>query len=150
MQAQPHTPPPLWVFPLFFVAVWALIGLLISRLSSWSVLASAYRLEGDFQGEKWGWQSGTFRLGTRFNRSITIGCNERGLYLAVTFFLRPFHPALLIPWHQISARPKNHFGFEYVELTLGREERIPLLLRAHVAERLRLNERGLAAPAVLN
>lgn len=134
--------------PAVFVAVWAFIGLLISRMSGWTVLASEFRLEDDFQGEKWGWQSATMRWGTKFNRSITIGCNERGLYLTVTFFLRPFHPPLLIPWHQISARPKKYFGFDFVELTLGREARIPLLLRAHVAERLRLNDRGLAPSAV--
>ena len=118
-----------------------LSGFAISRMSGWAALASSFRLESDFTGEKWSWQSAAMRWGSNLNNCLVIGCNERGLYLAMMPFLRFCHPPLLIPWREIRVSTRRRFLSEYVQLLLGREERIPLLLRPHTAERLRLAAR---------
>lgn len=132
---------PAWLILPGFLAIWLLASLAISRISGWAALASSFQLEADFNGDKWNWQSATMRWGTRLNHCLAIGCDQRGLYLAMMLPFRFCHPPLLIPWREIQVSRRRYFLFEYVQLLLGREERIPLLLFPRTAERLRLAAR---------
>jgi hypothetical protein len=98
-------------------AVFLLLFLLVHTFSSgWHRLAKAYRTRNQFHGEKWSGQSGTFGLFSHYYGLLVVGANHKGLYLAVSLLLRPFHPPLFIPWSHISAKRSRGLFFERCEL----------------------------------
>jgi hypothetical protein len=125
------------LFPVLLVALWCVVTAAISHVGGWAILARQYRYSSEFMGEKWRMQSGRMRWLMSYNNCLTLGGNETGLYLSVLSLFRFQHPPLLIPWPEISVSRQRRFFFNYVRLTLGREVKIPLLLRPTIAERLR-------------
>jgi hypothetical protein len=119
-------------FPAFF----CLILLLLSKLGGWSALAERYRTDRPFQGSLWRFQFG-FLGSVRYNGALTVGSGMEGLYLAVLFFLRPFHPPLLIPWGEVSlGRRKKTIFMELVEFRLGPEPVASLWVYDSLAQRI--------------
>jgi hypothetical protein len=120
----------LLVSPL--VVLWVLCVLAISSYSSgWAKLAKAYRIRERFYGEKWSGQSGTLGLFSRY--SLVVGASEKGLYLAVAFFCRPFHPPLLIPWSHVSSKPSRGLFFQRCELRFRSAPSITLSISQSLA-----------------
>ena len=130
-----------FIFPVYFITLWFLVGAVISFVGGWFSLAKVYRTRVPFNGAKWGRQSGQMRWLVNYNRVLTLGASQEGLYLACMFLFRFMHPPLLIPWSEIKVRRKKGWVFDYVIFALGHELAIPLRIRAKVAERLR-NEAG--------
>ena len=129
------------IFPIYFLCLWLLVGAILSLIGGWFSLAKVYRARVPFNGTKWRGQSGQMRWLTNYNRVLTLGASQEGLYLACMFLFRFLHPPLLIPWSEIKVRRKKGWVFEYAIFTLGHELGIPLRIRAKLAERLR-NEAG--------
>ncbi len=78
------------------------------------------------------------RWGTNYNNCLVIAADPTGLYLATVFFFRIGHPPLFIPWTEISFLSRRKILFvEFVEFRLGREEQVPLLIRAGLADQIR-------------
>jgi len=78
------------------------------------------------------------RWGANYKSCLTIGADSAGLYLSPLFFFRIGHPPLCIPWTEISFRGRRKILFiEFVELEFGREEQIPFLIRAGLADQIR-------------
>ena len=78
------------------------------------------------------------RWGANYKNCLTIGADPAGLYLSSLFFFTIGHPALFIPWTEISLRGRRKILFiEFVELELGREEKIPFMIRAGLADQIR-------------
>src|ERR1700674_2780329 len=127
-----------FIFPVFFVALWCTILFLISQASGWAALARRFGLTSTFTGQTWAWKRARMRWGTNYKNCLTIGCDPMGLYLSVMVLFRLFHPPLLLPWQEVSLRRhRKILFFKYVELSLGREEQIPLLIRENLADELR-------------
>jgi hypothetical protein len=127
-----------FIFPVFFVALWCVIFFLISQASGWAVLARRFRLTSPFAVQSWDWKSARMRWGANYNNCLTIGSDPIGLYLSMVFPFRFAHPPLLLPWQEVSVRRRRSMlFFKYVELSLGREEQIPLLIRENLAEQIR-------------
>ena len=133
------------IFPIYFLCLWLLVGATISFIGGWFSLAKVYRTRVPFNGAKWSGQSGQMRWLTNYNRVLTLGTSQEGLYLASMFLFRFMHPPLLIPWSEIKVRRHKGWVFEYVTFTMGHELAIPLRIRAKTAERLR-NEAGRSWP----
>jgi len=129
------------IFPIYFLCLWLLVGAILSFIGGWFSLAKVYRTRVPFNGAKWRGQSGQMRWLTNYNRVLTLGTSQEGLYLASMFLFRFMHPPLLIPWSEIKVRRTKGWVFEYVIFTMGHELAIPLRIRAKLAERLR-NEAG--------
>jgi hypothetical protein len=129
------------IFPVYFLALWLLVGTIISLVGGWFSLSRIYRTRVPFNGTKWGGQSGQMRWLANYNNVLTLGANQEGLYLTCMFLFRFMHPPLLIPWSEIKVRTKKGWVFDYVIFTMGRELAIPLRIRVKLAERLR-NEAG--------
>jgi hypothetical protein len=129
------------IFPIYFLCLWFLIGAITSFIGGWFSLAKVYRTRVPFSGAKWSGQSGQMRWLANYNRVLTLGASQEGLYLASMFLFRFMHPPLLIHWSEIKVRRKKGWVFEYAIFTLGHELAIPLRIRAKLAERLR-NEAG--------
>jgi len=118
--------------PAFF----CLILLVLSKLGGWSALAERYRTDRSFQGTLWNYQFG-FLGSTRYNGALTVGSGSEGLYLAVIVFLRPFHPPLLIPWHEVALGGRKSILFgELVEFRLGQEPLASLWLHESLAQKV--------------
>ena len=93
-------------------------------------------MDRPFQGTIWKYQFG-FLGSVRYNGALTVGSGSEGLYLAVFFFFRPFHPPLLIPWPEVSLgrRKPTLFG-ELVEFRLGQEPLAKLWLSDALAQQV--------------
>jgi hypothetical protein len=129
------------IFPIYFVTLWLIVGTTISFIGGWFSLAKVYRTRATFNGTKWRMQSGQMRWLANYNKALTLGVSQQGLYLASVFLFRFMHPPLLVPRSEIKVRRSKGWFFEYVTFTLGHELAIPLRIRAKTAERLR-NEAG--------
>lgn len=134
-----HSGSPIW--PLFF---W--LGLLclffygLPRLSGWHLLASRFRATEPWTGQKWSWQSARFRGWFGYNNSLVVGADPQSLSISMMRIFRPpFHPPLLIPWHEIEVETKKTlFGrYEMATLRLGSQERVTLRIYGKLVDRLR-------------
>jgi hypothetical protein len=125
------------IFPAYFIALWLLVGAIISFVGGWFSLSKFYRTHVPFNGAKWRGQSGQMRWLANCNNVLTLGTSTDGFYLASMFLFRFMHPPLLIPWSEIKVRRSKGWFFEYVTFTMGRELAIPLRIRAKTADRLR-------------
>ncbi len=127
-----------FVFPLFFVTVWCTICFVLSRVSGWALLARRFRTDSRFLGQTWGWQSARMRWGCNYNHCLTFGSDPSGLYMSIVFLLRIGSPPLLIPWAEVTVwRRRKILFFQFVELRLGSEEQVRLLVRAGLADYLK-------------
>jgi hypothetical protein len=125
------------IFPIYFLFLWLLVGTIISYVGGWFSLSKVYRTRVPFDGAKWGGQSGRMRWLANYNKMLTMGASQRGLYLASMFLFRFMHPPLLVPWTEIKVRRSNGWVFEYVTFTMGHELAIPLRIRGRLAAKLR-------------
>jgi hypothetical protein len=130
------------IFPIYFVALWCLVCAVISILGGWFSLSEDFRAQKPFEGTRVRMRSGRMRWLTSYNNMLTVGANQHGLYLACLFLFRFMHPPLLIPWNEIKVRREQGLIFKYVSFVLGRELRIPLRIRAELAETLRSSAGG--------
>ncbi len=121
----------------FFPILWVVVGVLISRIGGWGALAERFRYSGKFPGQRWRGQSAQMRLIGNYGNCLTVGANRDGLYLATLFVFRSGHPALMIPWTEISVVGKRAFFWRYVELRLGHDLSIPFRISESLATRLR-------------
>jgi len=128
-------------FPAYFVAIWLLVGAILSFVGGWFSLSKLYRTQVAFGGAKWRGQSGRMRWLSNYNHVLTLGASREGLYLASIFPFRFMHPPLLIPWREIKVRRSKDWFFEYVTFSIGHELAIPLRIRGKLAARLK-NEAG--------
>jgi hypothetical protein len=123
--------------PFFIVGWWILITYWIALISGWRLLAQRYRMQGTFLGQKWGMQSARMRWVSGYNNALTVGADETGLFIVPFILFRAWHPALFIPWVEITAQDKTDLiFFKSVELTLGRSEEIPFKIRIKLAAKL--------------
>jgi hypothetical protein len=118
------------------IALWILILTLVARASGWAALAAVYRLPESFDGQRWHFQTAQMRWATNYGNCLTVGASPRGLYLAILFPFRPGHPALLVPWADISVSMRQRAWFTTAEFQFRRVPGIPLRISARLAARL--------------
>ncbi|MDE3164112.1 MAG: hypothetical protein KGL64_12710 [Acidobacteriota bacterium] len=153
MQTSSNPLPPYFLplFPVVFFGVWALVGLLISSLSGWWVLASRFSTDEQPFGEVK--TAGPLfygiylRFWTHYSSVVRITAAHDALYLSVLFLFRIGHPPLRIPWNEIQFSTTTYFLRRYMVLTLGTNEQIPLRISQRMARNLGLTERFSAPSA---
>ena len=121
---------------LGFVVWWIFVLNMIALMSGWKRLAQRFRAQMEFPGEKWSWQSAQMRFRANYNNCLTVGADQADLFVRPAGFFRVGHPALSIPWLEITAQPGRVFFMPVVELRLGRTEQIPFRIRPSLADRL--------------
>jgi hypothetical protein len=124
------------IFPIYFLCLWFLVGAILGLVGGWFSLSKLYRTRVPFNGAKWRRQSGQMRWLTNYNRVLTLGASQEGLYLACMFLFRFMHPPLLVPWSEIRVRRKKGWVFEYVIFTMAHELAIPLRIRSKLAAKV--------------
>jgi hypothetical protein len=126
-----------WIIgPLWFVFGWLLVMFVLSYIGGWSTLAKRYRVRSEYAGPRWPRQSGKMRWGANYSGCLTLGASPEGLYLAMMWLFSFRHPPLLIPWQQIEVTREKVWWWEFVRFRLGREEGIPLRVRAKIGSNL--------------
>lgn len=130
------------ILPCYVVALWMLVGAVVSYIGGWTTLAQHFRLRTPFTGKRWKQQSGQRRWIAGYSNCLTVGCNPEGLYLAMMPLFRFRHPQLLIPWQEIGISQRRILFWHYVRLGLGRELDIPLYLRPKLADRVKRAAEG--------
>lgn len=125
------------VFPLFFAGMWLFSMYWMALASGWRLLAKRFRAQGEFPGQKWKMQSAHMRWLTGFNGCLTVGADKAGLFMVPFVLFRIWHPALFIPWTEITAREKTVFlFFNMIELRLGRSEEVPFTISKDLAAKV--------------
>lgn len=122
---------------LFFLACWCGALYLTSLISGWHTLAKRFRFNGEFSGEQWRWVYGLMRWYTKYGGVLVMGANAQGLYLRTLWMFKVGHPPLLIPWMEVRAEDRERWFRQGMQLTLGREEQIPLWVLERTAVRIR-------------
>ena len=131
-----------WFIPLLFGVMWPTVLFFISVIGGWRQLASRYRTDQPVPAPRrhlvWG------QLGLMYYRNcLTVGGDARGLYLAVFFPFRFFHPPLCIPWSDLHGRTRGRHYFMRCDTFEVGPERVQLRLRSSAVEPL---EAYLSAP----
>lgn len=144
MRSAPNSqPPPVWVFLVFFAATWVLVSFALSRFGGWTTLAGYYPAEHPFEGKLIRFQAAQLRRGTNYNGCLNFGASYEGLYIVPMPPFRAFHPPLLIPWSDITARPYKMWRYwTFVELRLQRAPDIPVRIKQSLAQQLADNSNG--------
>jgi hypothetical protein len=134
-------PPDPSQFPLFFIplfiGVWICVGLLVSLMSGWRELGKYYRSTNPVEGEKWTWQSGSFRHGGSYNNCLNITANGEGIGIAMPFIFRIGHPFLFIPWTEIRVRQEKCLIFwKRTRFTFAKVPDVPFRISNKLAKKI--------------
>jgi hypothetical protein len=122
------------ILGLFAVITFCLSLAMVSLAGGWHELSKRFRLDNPFDGITEGMQSGRMRFFGNSKNSLRLGADAEGLYLSVPALFRFMHPPLFVPWREIEIHhPKAWLFGEYVTLTLGNDERIPLRIGGSAA-----------------
>lgn len=137
-QVLPELPDWFWkkLFPVYFIALWVVVGYLISIMGGWSTLAKHYSVKSPFTGEYFRLRSGQLGSLANYGGCLTLGANSGGLYLAVLFIFRTGHPPLFIPWEDITPQHKKKWLFSLVELQFSKSPGNSLSISKGLAEKL--------------
>ena len=127
----------LYIFPVYFVALWIVAGYWIALVGGWRLLAKRFRMQETFAGEKWHMQSASMRYLSNYNNVLTVGADNAGLFIVPFILFRAWHPPLFVPWTEITVSNTTQlFFFKYVVLSLGRSEEIPFRIRPKLAAKI--------------
>lgn len=124
------------LFPVLFIGMWVGILLVLSRFG-WGDLATVYRAERPFEGRRSHCVSAQVGK-VSWRSSLTMGANAEGLFLVPMILFRVAHPALFIPWSDITAVWKRWFGFQCVQLTARGAPDAAILVREPQARAIAL------------
>jgi hypothetical protein len=107
------------IWPIFFVALWAAIVMMMSLIGGWRRLAQVYRTIDTPTGKAIPYVTGMVGA-SRYKRLLTITTNERGMFIEIRWVFRLGHPSLFIPWRDIhNARKMNLFYWEFIAFDVG-------------------------------
>jgi hypothetical protein len=131
----------LWLIPailaafvIFFVCMWSLSVFIISLVGGWWRLAGHYRATMPFTGQRWSWQMGWLGW-SRYRAVLTVGADTSGLYLEVMRIFRIGHPALWIPWTDITAEEGQWWLFPVMVFRFAQAPGVTLKLLRDTGEK---------------
>ena len=139
-------------FAVFFITLWCFVGFVISLLGGWFALTRRFTKQAEPLGEirtagPWFYKV-CMRFWGNYSSVIRLIAADDALYPSILFLFRFGHPPLRIPWNEITVSRTRRFFRDWVVLTLGSEERIPMRIPERMAGKLGLYERFPAlAPA---
>lgn len=98
---------------------WCLLFHAIARFGGWAKLAARFRAQTKPQGKSFTWQSCTLGF-ANYSACLAIILSPSGMYLEMFLLLRCGHPALFIPWSQVTRiSEKQDFWQSYCEVSIG-------------------------------
>ena len=124
--------------PGVIVGWFAVIGLL-SWSGGWSRLARVYRDEMSelTDGHTWRMQSVSLRGWCGYNNCVTVEATEKGLKVSVWFIIRPGHPALFLPYDEMTSKSRKVLGIPLAQVRMQQVPGISLDFRENLVDSIR-------------
>lgn len=129
------------IFPFFFIGMWVLICIILSKMGGWGKLAEKYEYADHFDGNKWHFQSFSFGK-VNYSSCATIGANLSHLYLSVLIFFRIGHPKLRIPYNDFTGKESKEFLLNCVIVNFKDMPELSLKLYKKQADRIEMASNG--------
>jgi hypothetical protein len=132
------------VFPLI-IGIFCFVSYLSSILTGWHQLSKRFLAQSEPYGTTL--SAGPFpytvytRYWSHYSSVIRFTAADDALYLSVFFLLRVGHPPLRIPWTEITIGRTARFWRQFIILTLGNQERIPMRISERMARKLGILDR---------
>ena len=132
------------VLPLT-VGIFCFTSYLSSVFTGWHKLSKRFRAQSEPYGATR--SAGPFpytvytRYWSHYSSIIRFTAADDALYLSVFFLLRVGHPPLSIPWSEIKIGRTTCFWQQFILLTLGEQERIPMRISERMALKLGILDR---------
>ena len=131
---------------LFFVTLWYVAQLVMSRISGWHRLAQRFTATAEPYGEvrRVGpWFLTVYFRGSwlKYRSTVRLRAAHDALYLSMQFPFGIGHPSLCIPWEEISFSETSQLLMHFVVLTLGKQEQVAMRVHRRAAEKLGLLDR---------
>lgn len=130
---------------ILFAILWCASCYLISFSSGWFALSRRFKKRSEPYGEIH--NAGPFfytvymRFWCHFTCLISLTAASDALYASILFPFRIGHPPLRIPWDEIRFGRTQYFFRNYIVLTLGDQEKIPLRISLRMAGNLGILDR---------
>jgi len=135
---------------IFFLVFWLLLNFTVSRLTGWARIAAYYQNRGSFPEEVWRYQTITTRWGMGYKRCTNVGADSGGLYISFGFLFGFGHPAIFVPWGDITIAEKQIARSKMLELRFRKTEDLPVRiftdLGHHLEDAAGANWPGTGAP----
>lgn len=129
------------LFTLFvlaaFIGAWLFAAAFVSRVSGWHELAKRFTLQSEFPSQRFRLQSARMKNWMNYNNCVTVAASPVGRSLEMLWLFKHSHPALFIPWTEISWVRTKILWLPMVQFQLGRENPVPFAVRESLAERIR-------------
>ena len=121
-------------FIIFFILMWITISYFLAVFGGWRRLSQVYKRIDVFNGKVLSFQSGT--LGNvSYGNAISVGANQKELFLGMFFIFKVGHPDLVIPLTEVTGREIKRFIFlKYVELNFKEVPRKSLQITKKLAD----------------
>jgi hypothetical protein len=123
-------------YAIFFLSLWLLLNLIVSRLTGFARMAAHYQNAGTFAGKVWRFQTITTRWGMGYKGCSNVGADSRGLYISFGFLFRLGHPPLFVPWGDIAITEKQISKSRMLELRFRKTEDLPVRIFAELGASL--------------
>jgi hypothetical protein len=124
-----------------FIGMWIGISYGLALAAGWGVLAKHYLNKSDFQGELFRFRSGQMGK-ANYGGCLVLGTNPRGFYLTLFWLSRFAHPALLIPWEDITVTITKQRLFSRAHFEFAKTPEIKLSTSTRLAETIASSSGG--------
>lgn len=127
----------LYVFPVLFVAWWAFLVWLVSRVSGWARLAEKYPAQNlDDPAIRWKhWQNMSLQNWANYNNCVSVGVSPAGLSLRLPWLFRMGHPPVHIPWSAFDRQARGRWlWMGTISLWLREEPRTRIMFMGRTLE----------------
>ena len=123
------------IWPIFFIALWSAIVMLMSMIGGWRRLARRYATtERPAGGRSIPRVTGMVGM-SRYKHMLNVTTNERGMFLEIRRIFRMGHPTLFIPWSEIrSAHKITLFYWQFIAFDVGNPKVASMRLPSQVFE----------------
>ena len=125
-----HINPFYWA--IFFLGLWLLLNIIVSRLTGWAQMAAHYRNAGGLPEKVWRFQTITTRWGMGYKGCTNVGADSRGVYIFFGFLFRFGHPAIFVPWGDITITENQVSRSIMLELRFRKTEDLPVRIFAEL------------------
>lgn len=128
--------------PFVTIAIWLLIIFsFLNLFGSWSKLTKRYATKYHFKGKTWKFQSASVG-NTAYSNCVTVGSDHQGLYLSPFVIFRFGHPAILIPWEQLTLITEERFFNQLYYLEVADCSKIRIFVSDRLLHRISQSSQG--------
>lgn len=121
------------------IVLWFLVLGLLSFAGGWNRLAHVYRdeLTEISDGQTWRMQSVSLRGWCGYNNCVTVEATDKGLKVSVWFIVRPGHPALFLPYDEMTSKSRKVLGIPLAQVRMQQVPGISLDFRENLVDSIR-------------